>query len=136
MKFFCLTFILLFTKIFVINSQELLNINESRRPFLVDDINNKRINDIRQNILFSKAFAELNEDQKSQINKIEEEFQKKLNPLTIQLLSLQEKLEILENQDVVNMKLINRNINAQAKLIAKQMKLHAEYKQKIRAVFR
>ena len=126
----CLTITLLFIGIAGINAQEPLNKNE--RTFLVDDINNKRLLDIRQNILQSNTIANLSDEQKAQIDILEDDLQKNLSSLNNQLLSLQKDLKKLEAEDAVKMKSINRNIDEQAKLIAKQMKLKAEQKQKIR----
>ena len=103
---------------------------ENRRPVLVDDLNRVPIFNIRQNL----QFAGLNDEQRAQIEKYQMEMQKGITQLDNQLHEKQVHLQTLETQGVVNMKAINKNIDEQAKLLAKQMKLKAEYKQKIRAI--
>jgi len=135
MKTICISIVLFFATAITAVAQELLNQPENRRPVLVDDVNAERILNIRNNARQPNTLEGLSDEQREQIKKLQEEMQKKgLNQLNNQLREKRVHLKALETQDVVNMKAINKNIDEQAKLIAKQMKLKAEYKQKIRAV--
>jgi len=118
------------------NAQETLMRPESRRPVLVDDVNTERILNIRQHLRQSDLIEGLglSDEQREQITKLQDEMQTKSNQLNSQLREKQDNLQILEAQKNVNMKAINKNIDEQSKLMTKQMKLQAEYKQKIRAV--
>jgi len=130
--FICITFY--FLTVLGVFAQESVIQSDNRRPVLNDDINRDRILEIGQNIQLSDKIANINEEQRNQIKKFDEELNKDLTKLGEQLLDLQEHLQKLETQEVVNMKAINRNIDQQAKVIAKIMKLKAQHKQKVRKI--
>ena len=132
MKTTCISIALFFAAAITANAQESLP-RENRRPVLVDDVNGERILNIRQAIGPLDSLG-LSNEQLEQIKKLQVEMQKGLNQLDNQLREKQIRLEMLETQNVVNMKAINKNIDEQAKLLAKQMKLKVGYKQKIRSV--
>jgi len=134
MKTICTSIALFFAIAITTNAQEPLSKQEYRRPVLSDDVNGERILNIRQNIKQPDRLAGLSDEQREQIKKLQVEMQKGLNQLNNQLREKQARLQTLETQDVVDMKTINQNIDEQAKLLKEQMKLKAEYKQKIRAV--
>jgi len=131
MKTICISIALFFAAVMTVNAQESLP-REDRRPVLVDDIHEKLLLNIRVN----SRLATTSEEQREQMGKLQIEMQKGLDQLDNQLREKQARLESLEMQNVVSMKAINKNIDEQAKLLAKQMKLKAEYRQKIRAVLK
>jgi len=133
MKIWSISIALFFAVMIVVNAQEPLSQQEYRRPVLVDDIRGERILSLRQNG-FSVDSLQLNDKQREQITKFQAEIQKDLNKLNRQLREKEVQLQTLETQPVANLKAINKNIDEQAKLIARQMKLKAEYKQKIRVL--
>jgi Spy/CpxP family protein refolding chaperone len=133
MRIICISIALFFAAAITANAQEPLNQQrENRRPVLVDDIRGERILNTRQNIWQLDSLVRLSTEQRGQIMKLQAERQKGLDQLNGQLREKQTQLQTLETQPVANMKAINKNIDEQAKLLAKQMKLKAEYKQKIR----
>ena len=132
MKAICISIALFFAAIITVSAQETLNQRENRRPVLVDDIRGGRMLNIRQHIS-SLDNLDLSNEQREQITKLQAEMQKGLDQLNNRLSEKQAHLKTLETQPAVKMKAINKNIDEQAKLLAKQMKLKAEYKQKIRA---
>ena len=133
MKAICIHIVLFFTAMMTIHAQEPVSQQSYRRPVLVDDIRGERILSLRQdNFLVDNL--QLNEKQREQITKFQAEMQKELDKLNRQLREKETQLQTLETQPAVKMKTINKNIDEQAKLIGKQMKLKAEYKQKIRAL--
>ena len=133
MKTICVYIALFFAAIMTANAQEPLTQRENRRPVLVDDINRERILNIRQNNWQLDSLPGLSNQQRMQIMTLQAEMQKGLNQLNNQLSEKRARLQTLETQPAVNMRAINRNIDEQAKLLAKQMKLKAGYKQKVRA---
>jgi Spy/CpxP family protein refolding chaperone len=132
MKTICISIALFFAAAITVNAQEQLNQRGNRRPVLVDDIRGERLINIRQNSSSLDNLG-LSNEQHEQITKLQAEMQKGLDQLNNQLSEKQAHLQTLETQNAVNMKAVNKNIDEQAKLMAKQMKLKAEYKQKIRA---
>ena len=134
MKTICINIALFLAMAITVNAQEPLNKPEYRRPVLSDDINGERILNLRQNSKQPDKLAGLSDEQREQIKKLQTEMQKGLNQLNNQLREKQARLQTMETQDIVDMKAVNQNIDEQAKLLAEQMKLKAEYKQKIRAL--
>jgi septal ring factor EnvC (AmiA/AmiB activator) len=133
MKTICINVALLLAATITINAQEPLQ-RENRRTVLQDDINGERILNLRQNTFQLDTLAGLSNEQREQIRQLQAEMQNGLNRLNNQLREKQIRLQTLEKQNVVNMKAINKNIDEQAKLLAEQMKMKANYKQKIRAL--
>ncbi len=129
MKTICISILLFLTVAVSLNAQEALEPQGSRRPVLVDDVNEERISNIRKS-----GKLTLNPDQREQIKKLQVEMQKSLNQLNNQLREKQARLQTLEAQDAVDIKAIYKNIDEQVKLLAEQMKLRAAYKQKIRSL--
>ena len=129
MKTIYISMALFFAAAITANGQEPLQ-RESRKVVLLDDVNGERISNIRQNIWFSG----LSDAQRVQVEKWQTEMQKEVTQLDNQLREKQVRLQTLETQRVANMKAINQNIDEQTKLLAKQMKLKAGYKQKIRTL--
>jgi len=135
MKTIYISIALFFAAMITANAQEpLLQQRENRRPVLIDDVNAERILNVRQQIQQPYMIEGLSAEQRKQIKALQVELQKKMTQLNSQLREKQTLLQTLETQDVVSIKAINKNIDEQAKLLAKQMKLQAEYKQKIRAL--
>ena len=131
MKTMYISMALFFATAITSHAQEPLP-RENRRPVLVDDVNGGRMVNIRQSIRL--ADLNLSDEQRAQIEKWQMEMQKGVTQLDNQLREKQVRLQMLETQKVANMKAINQNIDEQAKLLAKQMKLKAGYKQKIRTL--
>lgn len=116
------------------NGQELVN-RQDKRPVLFDDIRNLNfIHDKAEPIVEDIPVTNLSNEQVEQLWTLQVAKQKKLNNLNNLLTEKQAQQQTLEAADKANMKAINKVIDEQIGLISQQMKLEAEYKQKIRSI--
>lgn len=76
----------------------------------------------------------LSEDQKESMKAIQIEHQKKLTPLKNKMVELKAQQRTLMSEEVVDMKLVNKNIDDQTALMNKIQKLQAEHRMAVKGI--